>query len=722
MYGQARNDVSGDSSGPGLARKGPADLDSPVMVDERHQSLPDLFFRRAEELGARPFLWDRHSSRWRARSWEEAARTVRRLAGRLAALGIVPGERVLVASENRSEWLLADLAVMACGGVTVPAYTTNTVADHRFILEHSEAAAIIVANGELFDRVREAAGSCPGVRFMVRMPEREGAPPSAQASPVEGAGTAPVPPVHSWESLVASADAESSPGDEATGEDRQHGWAGTGPAAPEAARVGETSRSSAPITEQQKRGVDLKNRVPSGGRVAELTRESIACIIYTSGTGGTPKGVVLTHGSILCNVEAGMVLLQQALPHHRRLDRGGGVREEVFLSVLPISHAYEHTVGQYLAIKARGQIYYVASPAVLSSAMQDARPTIIAVVPRLLEVMRQRILAAADSAPPWRRRLFRLALRRATAACLAAADRPPGGAQPGAPERTPEHTPERAVLRRWPAGFEGMVYDRLVFSRVRRRFGGRLNILISGGAPMDPALGIFFEAIGLRVLQGYGLTESAPVVSCNPPVRIRHHTVGRPLDGVSVRLESDGEISLSGELVMRGYWRDEEATRAAIPDGWLRTGDIGGLDAEGYLFITDRKKDFIKTTGGEQISPQKVELALTSQPEIAQAAVFGDRLPQLVAVLVAEEETRRRCTNGGRGKPEGVAPEEDPELRRLLQAAVERANTTLAPPERIRRFILASEPFTIENGLMTPTLKVRRQRIRDVHGAQLASR
>src|SRR4029077_16739368 len=244
----------------------------------------------------------------------------------------------------------------------------------------------------------------------------------------------------------------------------------------------------------------------------------------------------------------------------------------------------------------------------------------------------------------------------------------------------------------------------------------RLKAMISGGAPLNPEIGSFFLALGVMLLQGYGQTEAAPVIACNPPGRIKIDTVGPPLDGVEIKVAEDGEILVAGDNVMEGYWNDPESTARALADGWLHTGDIGRLDADGYLRITDRKRDFIKNSGGDMISPARVEGALTLTQEIAQAMVFGDRRPYLVAVLVPDPEFAAGY-NGGRAAPEDLAALcGDPGFCKAVGDIVTQVNQTLAPQERVRRFLIAGEPFSVANGMLTPTLKIRRHAIRAAYG------
>jgi len=579
-------------------------------------SLPALFLDRAARGGDRPVLSGRRGDRWETLSWREAADLGLALAAGLEVLGLAPGGRVALVSENRPEWAIADFAIMAAGGITVPAYTTNTPEDHRYIFDNSGAEIVIVSTVVLARRVLAAAAQArhrPQVVVIDPFPADEAE-------------------VIRWSALVE---------------------AGRGSA--HAARLRE--------------------------RIRRIKRSDTACLIHTSGTGGAPKGVILSHGAILCNCHGASRLVDEL---------GGPTAEhgqELFVSFLPLSHAYEHTAGLWLPISIGAHIVEVDSLDQLTGALTQWRPTIMTAVPRLYEVMRARIVKGVDGTGRLGRALFHAALDLG----LRRLDGRAGG----------------SFLR-----VADALLDRLVRRRVAERFGGRLKAFVSGGAPLPPDVGRFFLALGVTILQGYGQTEAGPVISANRPGRVRIDTVGPALEGVEMRIAPDGEILVRGELVMQGYWNESDATRAAIDsEGWLHTGDIGVIEADGSLRITDRKKDIIVSSGGDTISPQRIETLLTQQPGIAQAMVHGDRRPHLVALIVVDSEWAESWKPGGWRA--------HPELRDRIGEAVANVNKRLAPLERVRRFALIDEPFSLDNGQLTPTLKIRRHMIRDRHAERI---
>ncbi len=591
------------------------------IITRRLEPFPNLvtmFFTRAAEKGDAPFLWQKRDGQWVSISWREAAETVARLATGLRAVGLERGDRVMLVSENRPEWCLSDLAIMAAGCVTVPTYTTNTERDHAHIIENSGAKAVIVSTAKL------AKGLMPAILRSIRPQMLIGIEPMRLGQTAID--------VHDWRTLV-----ERHPADVAT------------------------------VAAQ-----------------ADFARSDLACIIYTSGTGGAPRGVMQHHGAILHNVNGCCTVISE--------DFGWG--DEIFLSFLPLSHAYEHSGGQHFPIGLGGQIYYAEGLEKLASNIEEVRPTIMVVVPRLFEVLRTRISKAIEKQGGIGQKLLGRAVvlgQKRYEGTLGLLDRP-----------------------------SQLVVDLLFKPKIGRKFGGRLKAMVSGGAPLNPEIGVFFESLGLTFLQGYGQTEAAPVISCNrPSAGIKMDTVGPPLVETEVRIAEDGEILVRGELVMHGYWRNEAETARVLKDGWLHTGDIGEIDERGRIRITDRKKDLIINDKGDNVAPQKVEGMLTLQPEIGQAMIAGDRRPYMVALIVPDAEwTQEWCARGG-GRCDFATLGENVEYRAALSAAVERVNKDLSVTERVRRFVLADAPFTIENEQMTPSMKIRRHKIREMYGERL---
>ena len=587
---------------------------------EHFPNLVTMFFTRAAQGGERPFLWAKRDGKWVSTSWRQAAETVASLAAALNRIGLRRGDTVMLVSENRPEWIMADLAIMAAGCITVPTYITNTTRDHQHILDDSSARAVIVSSPKLAKTLLPAVLRANNCEHVIGIDPIRGAQPGA----IE---------YHDWSALIASAPAD----------------------------------------------------VPArAAAAASFGRDDLACVIYTSGTGGAPRGVMQHHGAILHNVEGCIDVITNDF----------GWDEEVFLSFLPASHAYEHSGGQYFPVGLGAQIYYSEGLEKLASNIEEVRPTLMVVVPRLFEVLRTRIVKGIEK----QGRLTNYLMRRA----LDIGAKRAAGQMP--------------LLDR-PMDF---ILGRTLRPKVGQRFGGRIKAMVSGGAPLNPEIGTFFSSLGLTVLQGYGQTESGPVISCNrPKAGIKMDTVGPPLLNTEVRIADDGEILVRGELVMKGYWRNPAMTERTIVDGWLHTGDIGIIDGRGRIQITDRKKDLIILDKGDNVAPQRVEGMLTLQPEIVQAMVVGDRRPYVVGLIVPDPEwTAEWCRANGRPY-DFAALAQDPDYQRALSAAVDRVNADLSVIEKVRRFVLADEPFTVENEQLTPSIKIRRHVVKEKYGERL---
>ncbi len=412
--------------------------------------------------------------------------------------------------------------------------------------------------------------------------------------------------------------------------------------------------------------------------IVEGSRDDLATIIYTSGTTGTSKGVMLSHGNLLANCEDSLAAL--GLNH-----------TDMTLSHLPIAHSFERTAGYYTVAMAGGTIAFAESLGQIAANLTEVEPTVVLTVPRLLEAIHSRVMRTVESSPPMRRRLFKMAL---TAGEQAAEYRHRGKPVP------------------LPLALSMALFRRLVFARVRAIFGTRIRYLISGGAPLPTEINRFLSAAEVPIVEGYGLTEAAPVVACNlHNGRTRIGTVGRPLAHIEVETAADGELLLRGPNIMKGYYKLEAETKEAIDEnGWLHTGDIAKIDREGYISITDRKKEIIVLSGGKNISPAYVESKLVGDKFISQACVIGDRRKHLAALVVPDYENLAAFlaeNNLDPKKPDALA--KSPALRTLVQGRIREINKQLSDVEAIVAFTIIPQPFTQENGELTPSLKVRRK-------------
>ena len=592
------------------------------MVQVEHcPNLVALFLDQAEAQGDKPFLFEKQDGAWVSLSWRQAAQQVVDMAAALQAIGIAAGDRVALVSENRPHWCLADLAIMTAGAVSVPTYITNTERDHLHILENSGARAVFVSSAKLARTLMPAVLQSGQCRHVIGFEDVK----IAQNSGAR---------IYQWDRLLA----------------------------------------------------EHKGDIAERRRWAEsVDRQALACLIYTSGTGGAPRGVRQHHGMLLHNVAGCLDVILNDFE----------VGEDAFLSFLPLSHAYEHTAGQYLPIGLGAPIYYAESLEKLAANIEEVRPTIMIVVPRLFEVLRQRILRLVEKqggiAPKLLEQAQRLGRQKLAQGQVALLDRP-----------------------------LDYLLDRTLRKKLQARFGGRMKAMVAGGAPLNPEVGVFFASLGLTLLQGYGQTEAGPVISVNRPSHgVKMHSVGRPLKDVEVRIAEDGEICVRGELVMQGYWNNAEESARVLQHGWLLTGDVGHIDADGHIVITDRKKDIIVNDKGDNVAPQRVEGMLTLQPEIMQAMVYGDKRPYLVGLIVPDPEWAAvwAQSHGLSGDLANWRNHQD--FHRAVMAAVDRVNAQLSVIEKVRRISIADEAFTVDNAQLTPSMKVRRHVLRQVYGARL---
>jgi len=522
-------------------------------------------------------------------SWESVYLNIIKLSEEINKY-INKGDRCLLVSENRPEWLISDLSIMLSGGITVPAYTTYTERDYEYIIDDCTPSILIISDKTLYSKIKTII---PKKKFIKKIIFFES--------------------IDDFDSTFHLNIDE----------------------------IFEKKISSSK---------DFFN--------LDIQRKDIACIIYTSGTQGNPKGVMLSHGGILNNCEGANLLLKEFISKIPK-----------FLTWLPLSHSYEHTV-QFVQIVVGAQVFYAESIDKLIKNMGDCSPEIMTAVPRFYQNLYQKINSTFAKSKGLKKLLVNQTVILGRK----------------------KLNKEKLLLSESIVNF---ICEALVRKKIKRQFGGNLKAFISGGGALDYEVGSFLNAIGLPTLQGYGLTETSPVVSCNSIKDIRVDTVGKPFMGNSVKLANDGEILIKGENVMLGYWKNEEETNKVLKNGWLSTGDIGEFDGE-FLKITDRKKDIIITPGGDNISPIKIENDLNKSKYIEQSLVCGDNKPFLVALIVLSPEYI------------DVSVEE-------VQIELEKININLSRIEKIKKFLIIKKQFTIENNMMTPTLKLKRYKILETY-------
>ncbi len=572
------------------------------MKLENFNSLIELFFYKTEKHDPKSILlqWLNPNNK-KTFTWEETKTNIFKLSKTIKE-NIKQGDRCLLVSENRPEWFISDLAIMLSGGITVPAYTTYTENDYRYLIEDCEPSVIIVSNNDMLKKLNTIINEKNFIKKIITFDEVEKAHHNLNINNKEK--------FLDFNSII-------------------------------------------------KNDLFEKDKTQN----LNLKRSSVACIIYTSGTGGNPKGVILSHGGILNNLEGACEIMKPLIDSR-----------PVFLTWLPLSHSYEHCV-QFAQIAVGAKVFYAEKIEKLLDNMSEAKPTIMTAVPRFYQNLYNKININMKKQTGFKAKLIDATIRLG----------------------------KKRLLNEKMTFFEKLtnsLVEVLVRKKIKKQFGGNLRAFISGGGALDKEIGEFLNSIGLPTLQGYGLTETSPVVSCNPIHKIKVETVGPPFKGNKVRIAKDGEILVKGENVMLGYWNKKEETANVIKDGWLYTGDIGEIDPEdGYLKITDRKKDIIVSAGGDNISPAKIENMITNELEIDQCMVYGDKKNYLVALIVPSKEFLSE--------------------KEKINKVVENINKKLTLAEKIKKIQLIDENFSIENGLLTPTMKVKRKKVTEKYKNEL---
>ena len=552
-----------------------------------YQNLPELFFLKAKENLKNQHLLKINNTTNEIESWtwSDTLSSINKIYQFINSQNLHKEERVLLVSENRPEWMSADIAIMSNQLIAVPNYITYTSRDFEHILNDSKPKGLIVSNKILLDTVLIASKKINfELQFIICFDRFE---------------NSTIPNLSFYDDLIEDSSIEPD-------------------------------------------------------KYLSIQRNDPASIIYTSGTQGLPKGVVLSHGGILSNCEGAYELLQTL--------KGPDL---TFLTWLPLSHSYEHVV-QFVTLMMEAKVFYNKSIETLLPTIKVAKPHIMTAVPRFYNNLFAKMQINLKNQSQFKQNLFNQAILLGTKKL---------------------HQQKLSISEK----IFDFLLDKLVRKKVLNNFGGRLKAFVSGGGPLDSRVGEALNALGLKTLQGYGLTETSPVVSCNPLHKVKVETVGPIFPGVEVKLAEDGEILVKGENLMLGYWNNPEATKKTIIDGWLHTGDIGEFDEEEYLKITDRKKDIIVSLGGDNIAPSKLENLLTLSSDIEQACVFGEQKNYIAALIILSADSKA--------------------TKEQIDLYIEKMNVDLSQPEKIKRYHIIDEPFTIENNLMTPTMKVRRHEV-----------
>ncbi len=547
-------------------------------------SLVELFFKKYQEKKfetKQPFLKSLKIQDSTFLNWTQVEQNIRYLSNFLRK-NLTKGDRCILLSENRPEWLITDIAIMNAGGVTVPLFTTYSEKDYEYIINDCKPRICIVSNNDQYKKIEKFISKETKVLSFENFNEK----------------------IESIQNIF------------------------------------ENHFKSENILTEENYNIEIK-------------RADLACIIYTSGTTGNPKGVMLSHGGILSNCEGAQEILKSLIKDD----------EPVFLTWLPLSHSYEHTV-QYVQISLGAKIYYAESLEKLIPNMSVAKPTIMTAVPRFYQNLYTKIYMNFSKQKGFKKKIIESTILLGT-----------------------------KILKKEPLNFKekliNFLCEKLVRKKIKKQFGGKLKAFVSGGGALDQKIGEFLNSIGLPTLQGYGLTETSPVVSCNIPEKIKIDTVGPPFKTNKIKIAEDGEILVKGENVMLGYWNMKKETDEILKNGWLHTGDIGEITKDGNLKITDRKKEIIVNLGGDNISPSKIENILCLNEKIKQSFVYGDKKTYLVALIVSESE----------------------ENKKEIEFYIENINKTLSLIEKVKKFKVILEEFTIENGMLTPTLKLKRKKI-----------
>ena len=566
-------------------------------------NLPQIFFKNSLSFRDRNLFGFKKDGEWEHVSWNKTSDLILSLASGLNEIGVKKNDKISIIADNSYKWCVIDLAVISLGAITVPGYTTSNEEEISYLLSHSETSIIFI-NYKLLSLIEKILPTLNNIKYVICVDEIK---KSKKFKFKQN--------FYTYNDLI-------------------------------------------------KLGSKIKNKQKLiQNSIQKIKKYDVACIIYTSGTSSLPKGVMLTHGSIMSNIIGANELVKELKAKNHK-----------FLSIIPLSHAYEHTAGFFLPIYIGAEIYFNVNRDQIVNDLLSVQPTLMTAVPRLYEVLYKKINNQLLNQNKIVQKLFSKTIELGTKKF-------------------------KGYDLNLIENFQNYILEKIIRKKFQKKFGGNLQAFISGGAALNEQIGLFFHSLGINILQGYGQTECSPLISCNPINKIKIDTVGIPIKGLEVKLSKVNEIIVRGESLMKGYWNDKNNTNKAIINGWLHTGDLGSIDEDGYIKISGRINEMIVNSGGENIAPVPIENLLLSYEEIEQAMIYGHNRPFLIALIVPNETFLNTNSNTANN------------LTGYFQNIINHVNEGLSQTKKIRKFIVLDKNFTIENSMLTPTLKIKRYKI-----------
>ena len=573
-------------------------------------NLPQIFFNNSELYENKTLFGFKRDDTWEHLSWKNTKDLVLNISSALHEIGVKKNDKISIIADNSYKWCAVDLATISLGAITVPGYTTSNEEEISYLLSHSETSIVFV-NGKLLSLIIKILPSLNKIKYVICIDDTN------------------------------------------TSKFKKF-------------NIGFYTFNELLTLGSKK---DVKSKIIERF-VSKIDENDVVSIIYTSGTSNKPKGVMLTHKSIISNIVGANELVSEIK-----------IKDHKFLSIIPLSHAYEHTAGFFLPIFIGAEIYFNENRDQIVNDLLSVKPTLMTAVPRLYEVLYKKINNQLLTKSKFSQKLFE--------------------------KTTTFGTKKYKKIRlSFLEEVQNIILDKLVRKNFQKKFGGNLQAFISGGAALNEQVGLFFQSLGINILQGYGQTECSPLISCNPISEIKIDTVGVVIKELQVKISNENEILVKGSSLMKGYWKDKKNTDKVLINGWLHTGDLGSIDNDGYLKISGRINEMIVNSGGENIAPIPIENLLLSYDEIEQVMIYGHNRPFLVAIIIPNET---------------LLSDNDNFFKENLQNILNNVNKNLSQTKKIRKFISSNEAFSTDNGQLTPTLKIRRHIILDHYKKQITS-